>query len=301
MDKVQKIRDLPSVKVALPQDEYIYTDLLSNFINEFSIDYVFSVAPETEWPKIYRTVDFNKVKFFRVLTGYLEDTTVRRINALAKREQARPIDIGYRAKWPAPWLGRHGHLKGRIGDLFQQEAPKKGLVTDISSQREDTFLGDDWYRFLLRSKYTIGVEGGSSILDHDGSIKKKTEEYLAQHPEASFEEVEDACFPDLDGSFRLFAISPRHLEACATRTCQVLVEGNYNGVLAPGVHYIELKKDFSNVDQVLETIKADNLREQITERACCDIVESEKYTYRKFVNGGRLADLGCSPLCASGR
>jgi len=281
-DKIRKIKDLPAVKVALPQDEYVYTDLLSDFITEFGVDYVFSVAPETEWPKVYRSVDFDKVKIFRVLTGYLEERTVKKINALAQRERVRPIDIGYRAKWPAPWLGWRGQLKGQIGAVFQQEAPRRGLVTDISCRREDTFLGDAWYRFLLRSKYTIGVEGGASILDKDGSIKEKTEEYLLRHPEATFEEIEAACFPDLDGSFNLVAISPRHLEACATKTCQVLIEGSYNGILRSGIHYIELRKDFSNIDQVLKAIKEDRLRARITERAYRDIVESRKYTYEEF-------------------
>ena len=55
-----------------------------------------------------------------------------------------------------------------------------------------------------------------------------------------------------DGRLQLFAISPRHLEACATRTCQVLVEGEYSGVLRPGEHYIPVRKDLSNLDDVLE-------------------------------------------------
>ena len=32
-----------------------------------------------------------------------------------------------------------------------------------------------------------------------------------------------------DGKLQLHAISPRHIEACATRTCQVLVEGDLMG------------------------------------------------------------------------
>lgn len=283
IEKARELKEIAAVKIALPQDEFIHTDILCNFINEFGIDYVFSVSPESEWPKIYKTVDFNKVKFFNVLTGYLDDATVAKINALAKSVPNRPVDIGYRAWRAAPWLGRHGYLKAQIDNVFQREAPKWGLITDISTRPEDTFLGDDWYRFLLRCKYTIGIEGGASILDRDGSIKKKTEDYLVQHPEASFEEVEAACFPNLDGSLGLFAISPRHLEACATRTCQVLVEGDYNGALVAGKHYIELKRDLSNINQVLDIIKQDELRSEITERAYRDIVESERYTYKRFV------------------
>ncbi|MGD8813721.1 MAG: hypothetical protein PVI78_04515 [Anaerolineales bacterium] len=277
------LMDLKAVKIALPQDEFLNADLLCDFVRDFEIDWVFSVAPASEWPKIYAGLDFDRVKFERVLTGYLDEATVRKIDRLAKGERSRPIDIGYRTKPPRFWLGRHGTLKSEMAVPFQEKAPKRGLQVDISTRKQDTILGDDWYRFLLRCKYTIGVEGGATILDRDGMIKTRTNLYLAKHPDASFEEAEAACFPDAEGSLSLYALSPRHLEACATRTCQILVEGEYNGALRPGDHYIELKRDLSNVDQVLDLIKQDRLRQRITETAHKEIVQSGRYSYKSFV------------------
>jgi hypothetical protein len=159
----------------------------------------------------------------------------------------------------------------------------RDLSVDISTQATDTLLGDDWFRFLARCRYQVGVEGGASVLDADGSIRERTEAFMAHHPDASFEQVEAACFPGRDGEIALSAISPRHLEACATRTCQILLEGGYNGVLTPGVHYIELKRDFSNLDQVLDAVQSDELRAGIVENAYQDVVASGRYTYRGFV------------------
>jgi len=282
--KIRCLKNSDAVKVVLPQDEFLNMDLVCDFINEFDVDRVFSVAPESEWPLIYRTVDSQKVKFHRVLTGYLDDVAVKKVKRLAGDTPERSIDIGYRTHRIAFWLGRHGLKKETIADVFQSKAPEKGLVVDISNRIEDTIPGDDWYRFLLRCKYQIGIEGGASVLDWDGTYRKKTEEYLTQHPNATLEEVERACFPGVDGSLRLFALSPRHLEACLTKTCQILVEGDYNGVLIPGKHYIPLKSDFSNIDAVLEIISNDEVREEMTERAWQDIVESGKFTYRTFVD-----------------
>jgi hypothetical protein len=285
VEKMGFLRSSDAIKVALPQDEFINMDLVCDFINQFGISHVFSVAPESEWSVIYRTVDFQKVKFHKVLTGYIDDSLINKVSRIAKSMPAeRTIDIGYRAHRALLWLGRHGALKWLITDVFKEKAPQRGLVVDVSTRAEDTILGDDWYRFLLRCKYQLGVEGGASILDWDGTYRKKTEEYLAQHPQATFEEVEKACFPGAEGSLRLHAISPRHFECCLTKTCQVLVEGDYDGVLAPGKHYIELKRDFSNVDEVLDVIARDELREGITTRAWQDIVESGKYTYKSFAN-----------------
>jgi hypothetical protein len=268
----------------MPQDEFFYTKVVCEFINEFGIQHVFSVSPPSEWPKIYRTVDFQKVDFHHVLTGYLEDSTLERIRRLAKEGLDRKIDIGYRAWRAEPWLGRHGFLKSRLAEVFEREAPAKGLSTDISTRYEDTFWGDDWYKFLLSCKYTIGVEGGASLLDWSGKVREKTADYATAHPEAKFSEIEAACFPGLDGSLNLFAISPRHLEACATKTCQILVEGEYNGILTAGKHYIEIDRDFSNLDQVLKVLKDDALRGEIVENAYRDVVETGRWNYKSFVN-----------------
>ena len=279
------LKSSTAVKVVLPQDEFLNMDLICDFIKEFGISHVFSVAPESEWPIIYRTVDLKTVKFHKVLTGYIDDSLINKVKKIARSmPRERSIDIGYRTHRIPFWLGRHGNLKWLIADVFQDKARQRGLIVDISTRSEDTIQGDDWYRFLLRCKYQIGVEGGASILDWDGTYRKSTGEYLRQQPQATFEEVEQACFPGADGSLRLFALSPRHFECCVTRTCQVLVEGDYDGVLVPGKHYIELKRDFSNIDDVLDIILEDELREEITGRSWEDIVESGRFTYRFFVD-----------------
>src|SRR5207344_3271253 len=103
---------------------------------------------------------------------------------------------------------------------FVAEGSRRGLRLDVSLEAADTLLGDDWFRFLLRSRYTIGVESGAGILDRDGRIRACADQYVTDHPAAAFEEVEQHCFAGLDGNLNLRTISPRHLEACATRTPQ---------------------------------------------------------------------------------
>jgi hypothetical protein len=282
------VKQLSAIKVALPQDEFFQTDRLCAFINDFGIDAVFSVMPPDTWEAIYPTVDRQKVRFYQALTGYLEEETLERIQRLAAENAPRTIDVGYRAVHSPYFLGRHGRLKVEVAEVFQEHAPAHQLATDISTDEKDTFLGDDWYRFLLRCKYTIGVEGGSSVLDHDGSIRQKVRAYLSEHPQASFEQVETVCFPGID-RLQMAAISPRQLEACATRTCQILVEGEYNGILQAGKHYIALRSDFSNIEDVLATLAQaeleteENVREAMVEQAYQDIVASGQYTYRSFV------------------
>ncbi len=279
-----RLKELRGIKIALPQDEYINVDVVNDFMREFAIDAVFSVQPEAEWDTIYGALDRSRVRIFTVLTGYLDELRLRKLEAF-RRNRDRPIDVGYRTTGPPPmWFGRHGMLKQAIADRFLDASRRHGMHADISTSAADTLFGDEWYRFLSRCKYMLGVEGGTSILDFDGSVKERTEVFLEEHPGAAFEEVEKACFPGVDNSFHGFMISPRHLEACALGTCQVLTEGHYNGILRSNEDYIPVKSDFSNLDEVCALIRADEDRERIVESAYRKVVVSGEYTYRAFVD-----------------
>ncbi len=283
LDKMKRIIDHPAPKVLFVQDEFFKMGSVVKLIRSLGIRHVFSVAPESEWDKIYAGVNRKDVSIHPVLTGYLDQNLIETVKGWPPFP--RTLDLGYRATHVPAWLGRHGQLKVRIASAVERAAQKKGLATDIklATKPSDYIHGLDWYRFLLTCKGVIGVEGGSSLLDVDGSIVERVDAYAKRFPEASFEKIEDACFPGMDGSLQLYALSPRHLEACLTKTCQILIEGRYNGLLKPHIHYIPLKRDFSNLDEALDTFCDDSKRTEIVERAYQDIVASGAATYEGFV------------------
>jgi hypothetical protein len=287
MKKCAYLKGLECIKIAVPQDEFMQTEVLNDFINDFGVTHVLTCAEESDWRVIYDRIDRESVSFRTVLTGYLDSETVERVSNL-RNGTPKDIDIGYRA-WKAEyWLGEHGMHKVRIAEIFDQAANRRGLKTDISLREEDVLAGDAWFDFLLRSRTTIGAEGGASIIDRRGDIKMATDNYLAEHPGASFEEVRDNCFKNEDQKLGLTCISPRHLEACMTGTCQLLVEGRYNDILRPWRHYIPVKKDYSNIEEALDKIRDGGLIAEITSRAYEDIVASGRWTYNKFV--GEIED-----------
>ena len=159
------------------------------------MEHVFSVAPASEWPKIYDGLDRERVGLSRVLTGYLDEQTLARTQRILGEGRERTIDIGYRTVPGKPYLGRHAILKAQIAEVIRERAEERGLRVDISTRAEDTFYGDDWYRFLASCRYTIGIEGGASILDRDGSVRACVESRLEEKPAAGFSELEAACFP----------------------------------------------------------------------------------------------------------
>ncbi len=283
LKRVQHLKESAAVKVIMPQDEHRETDALCEFVNEFGVNYVFTPAAEHQWRVLYNNVDRERVSFFRILTGYLTSEDITAIENIRRTIDERRIHIGYRARPVVACMGKHAMLKVQLTDLFNKYASEYRLVSDISNSPDDVFLGDEWYKFLCECKYTIGVEGGASVMDRDGTLRKRTTDFTAGNRHASFDEIEAAIFPGLDGSIHYTAITPRHLEACATRTCQVLIEGEYNGILVADEHYIELKRDFSNIAQVMDRIVKDEDRDRITGKAYQDIVASGRYSYERLV------------------
>ena len=277
------VRGVRSPKVAMPQDEFLNTDILVEVLEKVGVDHVFTCAPEGEWATIYGPLVARGVGMSRVLTGYIEPDTVQEIDRLSRRGVAREIDIGYRAKRPRPWLGRHGMMKEWVANAFAAEGMRRGLRVDISNEPADTLLGEAWHRFLLSSRYTIGVESGAGILDRDGRIRACSDAFVEADPAASFEDVERHCFPGLDGGLNLRAIAPRHFEACITRTPQILVEGSYNGILEAGRHYIPVRADFANLSEVVDEVVRGDHRE-MAEQAYVEIVASGTFGYPAFVS-----------------
>lgn len=281
--QVEWIRDLSCPKAFFPQDEYGWSNTLCDTIRRLRLHWVFTLAGPEDVARMYPGLEAEGVRFRRVLPGYLEPGLVRKLERLVARHGERPVDIGYRSR-PGPFYhGRHGLLKTRVADVLQEGARRRGMRTDLSTDPRDTFLGMAWFHFMRRCKYVAGVEGGASLLDRDGTLTQRVRAFVAAHPEASFEEVERECFPGLDGGLTYVAISPRHLEACATRTGQILVEGQYNGILRPGEHYLELKKDFSNLEAVLSAAQDDVARERMVNRAYDEVVRSGRFLYPHFV------------------
>lgn len=281
---IKFVRDLDAKKVLISADESHETDQLVKFIMDFDISEVFTFAPRAAIPVIYAGVDNDRVSFHSVLSGYVDARLINQAARMeARRAGKRRIDVGARmVVWHI--LGRHGQLKARICDEFLRAAPATGLLVDISTDSAETLEGTAWLRFLMDSRFTLGVETGSSLLDRDGSATQRLAEYMRTHTNATFDEAESACFPGLDGNLDYRALAPRHLEAIIAKSCQILIEGDYSGVLEPGIHYIELKRDFSNLDAVLNLLHNERTRQEIAERAYRDIVLSGSYSYSEFAS-----------------
>jgi hypothetical protein len=127
----------------------------------------------------------------------------------------------------------------------------------------------------------IGTESGSSALDPVGAIRRFEAEWRPSHPDETFEEFSALQEPGWD-DYDFTAISPRLFEAAQTKTAQLLVEGEYEGIIEPQTHYFPLRRDFSNLTEALERIRDPGETEAMAERAWEDLIASGRYSYGAF-------------------
>jgi hypothetical protein len=269
-----------AVKIAFPQDEYDHSEYLDEWLAAWNVDLIYSVCFDHR--EIFYKRAALRAEIVQGLTGYVDDADMALMSRTARPFTQREIDVGYRARKLPAFFGRFGQMKALIGERFREKMDGRGLHLDISTRESDMLSGDAWLHFLGNSKFTLGCESGSSLLDGRGEIRSCVETALAIDPSASFEKLEKSCFPAQDMVRIYSAISPRLFEAAIARSCQILVPSHYMGVLKAGDHYIPLAEDMSNVDAVLQEMRDEGANRARIEACYEALIGSPRFHYRHF-------------------
>ena len=285
-----------SYKIAFFQDEHHYCRDRFDFLDRHEIDCIYTLLEPEYWPQVYgRHTRVPKLVYG--LPGYVSDDLVRTAARLAKPDEVREIDIGYRGRTLRPYMGRGSQEKAEIGTGFLERARDSGLRLDIAVDENSRIYGDAWFEFLANCRGVLGTEAGVSIFDVDDVVRTEYERLVTKNPSIGFEELSERVLSSWEDNIYYRTVSPRHFEAAALRVCQILFDGKYSNVLEPMVHYIPLEKDFSNLDEVLRLFRDPDVRRRLTECAYRDLIESERYSYPRFVESfdGELVSAGLEP------
>ncbi len=286
-------------KVCFFQDEYYYCGRRFEFLNEHAIDCVFTHIEPAYFSQVYgRYTNVPRLEYN--LPGYVSEELLAAARRHARPAESRPIDVGYRGR-PLPlYWGRGSQEKAEIGVRFAELAAGTDLVLDIDTTEEGRLYGRSWYEFVASCRYALGVESGVSLFDLEDEVRKEYTELRRGGKEPTLEELEAGALGRWDGCIPYRLIGPRHFEAAALSTCQVLFEGRYSNVMQPMVHYIALRKDFSNFDEVVQLIRDKTLRNQLVENAHRDLIASGEWSYQRLAQqlDGVLTDAGLKPKAA---
>jgi hypothetical protein len=191
----------------------------------------------------------------------------------------RPVDLGYRAFENDLALGHRERRE--LADRFREAAEEHGLLVDISLDSADRHDESGWATFLNSCKGQLGTEAGGDYFELTDATRDAVNAHLAEHPDASFEDVWSLFFRDYASPVPGRVLSGRNVEAAGTKTVQVLLEGAYGGYLEPDVHYIPIRRDFSNLGEAIEKFRDESTRDRVRENA---FQVARELTYPKLID-----------------
>jgi len=269
--------------IAFFQDEFRYCLKRFAFLDDFDIDVVYTLLDPSQHDAVYgRHASVRDIR--TTLTGYVPDKLMAIADRLGMPDDERTVDVGYRARRLPFWMGRGSQEKHEIAERFLERARSLGLALDIETDESSRIYGDAWYRFVANCRGMLGVETGTSVFDLDDSARERAEALELAEPGIGFDELERRVLHEYEARIPYRTVGPRHFEAAAFRVCQILYEGRYNDVLEPNVHYLELKKDWSNFDDVMLRFSDATERKRITDRAYEDLIASRRWSFAAFVH-----------------
>jgi hypothetical protein len=274
------IAEFKGLKLAFVQDEYRFIDSTVEALRTLGVHGLFTCIPDELLEVVYPAAKLPGVVRETVLTGYVPEALTR---LRVPPYEERPLEIGYRARKLPAWLGELGAEKHLIAERVLAEAPAWGLKCDISTREEDRLYGDSWTAMLSSCKAVLGTESGASVLDFTGRIQQAVERHVAEHPNATFGELRDRYFAEEDGRHVLHVISPRIFEAAALRTLMILYEGTYSGAIEPWRHYVPLRKDHSNMADVVAIVRDPARATPIISRAYDEVARNPRYSFAAMV------------------
>jgi len=250
-------------------NEYDLMDEKIGFAKNAKVEYIGSQLPIETAQWIYSELD----------TEILAAPHALNTEVYFDKKQKRNLDFGFRgAKYP--WFIGDTE-RNNFFEFFMKNYQKHDFLVDIEMGKRKNLPRNDWSNLLNQSKGVLGAEAGTYFLDKKGCILNEAKKFLEKNSTISFDQYFEKFFQNPSVEYASGkAISSRHFEPIGTKTCQVLLEGYYNGILKPDIHYISVKKDFSNFEEAMQKFKDESFRTKIVEQAYEHILLEHTYKIR---------------------
>lgn len=191
-------------------------------------------------------------------------------------DMQRTVDIGFIGDIYWPFIGDKERTD--LIRFFETRGASFDLSCDIRTHR---IPRPDWAAFLNSCKSIIGAESGTYYLNDRGRLLTTARDYnLKENQQATFEDVFKRFYQDQPREVSGKSISSRHFEPIGTKTCQILLEGDYNGILKADEHYISVKRDLSNIEDAIRRFKDESYRQAIAEHTYEYVMAEHTYHHR---------------------
>lgn len=232
----------------------------------------------------------------------------------------RPIDIGTRLSRYLPHLGDDDRIRltntfktlgdqGRLRvDISETRLDRAGWAQflnrcrgTIATESGSWFLEKDDATVEAIRKYIRQNSGRGLLISNDSRLRKlghklpspvrsaikhllrsgPVRHEAAVNEKISFDDIQQRFFSGRKPApVYCKCISSRHFDAIGTKTCQIMFPGRFNDILEANCHYIAVRNDFGDLDEVLRQFSDFSVRKRIVEEAYGHVTSSHTYAHR---------------------
>lgn len=190
-------------------------------------------------------------------------------------EQREPI-IGYRTAPEPLYFGHQERIK-LFNFLKNYSLINKNFKFDISIDVKDRFDYLDWADFINRCKCMFASNTGMDYFYLNDDLRNLVNNSKIKN----FDLVYDNFFKNLKKGTKFRCLTGKTIEPAACKTPLILVEGDYD-LFQKDVHFINLKKDYSNIKECMEKLNDLRFINFITENSYKLV--KENYLYSHLIN-----------------
>ena len=261
------LKDRKGKVLSFVGNEYSLMKEKKEFLQEIECDCIASQLPQKAYEFLYSDLNAQLISAPHALNHHFyTPLKTKKINDLTFVGAKYPLFIG-------------DQERNLFIDFISKKTSK--MNNHISVGKNKNLPRHIWRKLLRQSKATMGAEAGTYFLDKDGKLMQLAQQYCNENPEVSVQKLIDDVFktqniPFVNGK----AVSSRHFEPIGTKTCQLLIEGHYNGILKENEHYISINKDYSNFDEAFERYLDPKERHDIIENAYEYVLRNHTYDIR---------------------
>lgn len=255
--------------VAFIGNEYDLLPEKKRLLASLSTNYICTQLPLTVGTWLYEDVTSARV---------IEMPHALNQNKYFDQKLERTNVLGFIGSLHPLWIGDNDRscLIRRANELML-ELNLRGLIDPTGRNLPSS----QWATFLNESIGTIGAESGTYYLDKSGQLLMTAKEIMKSHPSMDFNELYGRVFESTSLEVRSAkCVSSRHFEPIGTRTCQLLLEGDYNNILMPDIHYIKIKRDMSNLQDAIFSLLDSDERMHIVDSAYHYVIANHTYSKR---------------------
>lgn len=157
--------------------------------------------------------------------------------------------IGFIGNAHPIWIGDNdrSNVILRVKEVLNELNFKNDIYLDGKN-----LVSNDWALFLNKSLGTIGAESGTYFLDKYGEKIAIAKQMFNKNKLINLNDLFEKIYSDNSIEVKSAkCISPRHFEAIGTKTCQLLLDGEYNNLLIPDIHFIKINKNLDNLKDAI--------------------------------------------------